>query len=171
MATHLLKNQVDCGNITQEQHLKKYYDISIKWEGKNYCRISFDWKYNLGYIYVSMSSYIPKALDKFQHKAPIYLQHCPYQWNRPIYGKKVQYAKLSNTSPYLDAKETKQLQSIVGTFLYYSRAIDGPALPALNDINTQQSTPTQATITDTKWIMDFFHTYPNTWLHFFARDM
>eukprot|EP00957_Ditylum_brightwellii_P142680 10871642-Ditylum_brightwellii.AAC.1 len=63
------------------------------------------------------------------------------------------------------------MQSIVKTFLYYSRSIDGPALPALNNISTQQSALTQATITDTEWIMDFFHTYPNARLHFFARDM
>eukprot|EP00957_Ditylum_brightwellii_P120652 9203456-Ditylum_brightwellii.AAC.1 len=73
----------------------------------------------------------------------------------------VQYAKLSNTSPCLDEKGMKQIQSIVGTFLYYNRAINRPALLALNNIGTQQSTPTQATIADIEWIMDFFHTYPN----------
>eukprot|EP00957_Ditylum_brightwellii_P114873 8760369-Ditylum_brightwellii.AAC.1 len=65
----------------------------------------------------------------------------------------------------------KGMQSIVRTFLYYSRAIDGPALPALNNIGTQQSAPTQATIAYTEWIMDFFHTHPNARLHFFAGDM
>eukprot|EP00957_Ditylum_brightwellii_P103203 7866098-Ditylum_brightwellii.AAC.1 len=62
--------------------------------------------------------------------------------------QKVQYAKLSNTSPRLDEKGMKRIQSIVGTFLYYSRAIDEPALPALNNIGMQQSAPTQATIAD-----------------------
>eukprot|EP00957_Ditylum_brightwellii_P208528 15357882-Ditylum_brightwellii.AAC.1 len=65
----------------------------------------------------------------------------------------------------------KQIQSIVRTVLYYSRAIDRPALPALNDIGTQQSTPTQAMIADTEWIMDSFHTYPDAHLQFFAGDM
>eukprot|EP00957_Ditylum_brightwellii_P115020 8773230-Ditylum_brightwellii.AAC.1 len=57
----------------------------------------------------------------------------------------------------------KRIQSIVGTFLYYSRAIDGPALPALNNIGMQQSAPTQAMIADTEWIMDFFHVYSNAY--------
>eukprot|EP00957_Ditylum_brightwellii_P167190 12727205-Ditylum_brightwellii.AAC.1 len=118
-----------------------------------------------------MPGHIPKALDKFQHEAPTFSQHCPHQWNRLIYIKKVHYAKLSNTSPCLDVKGTKRIQSIVGTFLYYSRAIDRPALPALNNIGTQQSAPTQATISDNEWIMDFFHTYLNARLRFFARDM
>eukprot|EP00957_Ditylum_brightwellii_P046207 3506261-Ditylum_brightwellii.AAC.1 len=63
------------------------------------------------------------------------------------------------------------MQSIVGTFLHYSRAIDGPAFPALNCIGAQQSAPTQATIADTKWTMDFFCTYPNASLCFFVGDM
>eukprot|EP00957_Ditylum_brightwellii_P174391 13278000-Ditylum_brightwellii.AAC.1 len=71
--------------------------------------------------------------------------------------QKVQYTKLSDASPCPDAKGTK--------------AIDGPALPALNAIGMQQSTPTQATIADTEWIMNFFHTYPNAHLQFFAGDM
>eukprot|EP00957_Ditylum_brightwellii_P192689 14672204-Ditylum_brightwellii.AAC.1 len=41
------------------------------------------------------------------------------------------------------------------------KAIDGPALPALNNIDMQQSAPTQAAITDMEWIMNFLHTYPN----------
>eukprot|EP00957_Ditylum_brightwellii_P020514 1546689-Ditylum_brightwellii.AAC.1 len=64
-----------------------------------------------------------------------------------------------------------QIQSIIGTSLYYSNAIDGPALLALNNIDMQQSAPTQATIVDAKWIMDFFHTYPNAVLSFFTGSM
>eukprot|EP00957_Ditylum_brightwellii_P143388 10923505-Ditylum_brightwellii.AAC.1 len=35
----------------------------------------------------------------------------------------------------------------------------------------QQSAPIQAIIADTEWIMDFFHTYPNAHLHFFAGNV
>eukprot|EP00957_Ditylum_brightwellii_P017728 1335421-Ditylum_brightwellii.AAC.1 len=40
------------------------------------------------------------------------------------------------------------------------------SFPSLNDIGTQQSTPTQAMIADNEWIMDFFYTYPNIRLCF-----
>eukprot|EP00957_Ditylum_brightwellii_P180573 13755131-Ditylum_brightwellii.AAC.1 len=56
----------------------------------------------------------------------------------------------------------------IGTFLYYSRALEGPALPALNNISTQQSAPIKLTINDANWMMDFFHTYPNVKLRFFV---
>eukprot|EP00957_Ditylum_brightwellii_P048073 3650150-Ditylum_brightwellii.AAC.1 len=65
-----------------------HYEISIDWEGNNYCGLTFKWNYNMGYANVSMPGYIPKALDKFQHPAPTFPQHCPHQWNRPVYGRK-----------------------------------------------------------------------------------
>eukprot|EP00957_Ditylum_brightwellii_P141397 10773390-Ditylum_brightwellii.AAC.1 len=63
------------------------------------------------------------------------------------------------------------IQSIMGTFLYYARAIDDVALPALNNIGTQQSKPTKNTIKDRSWLMDYFHTYPNMCLRFFVGNM
>eukprot|EP00957_Ditylum_brightwellii_P129460 9875436-Ditylum_brightwellii.AAC.2 len=62
---------------------------------------------------------------------------------------KIQYAKAPGISICLDTKGQRLIQSIVGTFLYYARAINGIALPALNDIGTQQSKPTKNTIKDT----------------------
>eukprot|EP00957_Ditylum_brightwellii_P004669 354895-Ditylum_brightwellii.AAC.1 len=118
-----------------------------------------------------MTGYILKILDKFQHPAPKFPQHCHHQWNRPVYGKKVQYVTARDNLPPLDAKGTKQIQTIVCTFLCYSRALEGPALPALNNIGTQPSALTKLTINDANWMMDFFHTYPNAKLWFFAGDM
>eukprot|EP00957_Ditylum_brightwellii_P020335 1534363-Ditylum_brightwellii.AAC.1 len=132
-----------------------HYQIPIDWEGSSYCGLTFEWNYNLGYVDVSMPGYILKALEKFQHPVPKFPQHCPHQWNRPVYYMKVQYATAHDNLSSLDAKGTKRIQSIMGTFLYYSRALEGPALLALNDIGTQQSTPTKLTINDANWMMDF----------------
>ena len=42
-----------------------------------------------------------------------------------------------NTSQLLTSKETTQVQSVLGTFLFYDRAIDGTMLTSINDIGTQ----------------------------------
>ena len=42
--------------------LKKRYDISTDWEGKNYCGLSFNWNYDAGYVDISMPTYIDKVL-------------------------------------------------------------------------------------------------------------
>eukprot|EP00957_Ditylum_brightwellii_P139504 10632305-Ditylum_brightwellii.AAC.1 len=102
-----------------------------------------------GYVDVLMPGYMLRALKQFQHVAPKHPQHAPHQWNKLAYGQKIQYAKAPDISIRLDAKGQRLIQSIVGTFLYYARAIDGIALPALNNIGTQQSKPTKNTIKDT----------------------
>ena len=43
-------------------------------------------------------------------------------------------------------KRNKKVQQISGTFLYYGLAIDPTILPALNEIATQQSAPTENTL-------------------------
>ena len=55
-------------------------------------------------------------------------------------------AKAPDTSKKLDKKGKKKVQSVVGTFLYYGRAVEPPILVALNDIGTQQANPTENTM-------------------------
>ena len=54
-----------------------------------------------------------------------------------------QYAPEADTSPDLNKEQTKQVQSIVGSLLYYARGIDSTMLPASNQIGTQQAQPTE----------------------------
>ena len=47
-----------------------------------------------------------------------------------------------DTSPKLSASETKVIESIVGSFVYYGRAVGQTILTALSEIGMQQSKPT-----------------------------
>ena len=98
-----------------------------------------DWDYDKGVVDVSMTGYIDKVLPKFQHVPPAKEQHAPYKWVQPAYGKKTQYTPEDDDSSTLDEKDTKLIQAIVESLLYYSRAIDSPMLVALNEIATKQS--------------------------------
>jgi hypothetical protein len=40
------------------------------------------------------------------------------------YGAKTQYAKAPDTSEALNVKDIKQVQEVLGTLLYYARAVD-----------------------------------------------
>eukprot|EP00957_Ditylum_brightwellii_P177580 13526321-Ditylum_brightwellii.AAC.1 len=118
-----------------------------------------------------MPGFVPKAPQQFQHETPKKPQYALHTWNKLAYGQKVQYAALPDTSTHLDKNVTCNTQSIVGTFLYCGRAIDGTLLPTLNKISTDQAKPT---INMTKQItmhMDYLVTYPNAVLHFYARNI
>eukprot|EP00957_Ditylum_brightwellii_P109409 8345200-Ditylum_brightwellii.AAC.1 len=86
-----------------------------------------------------MPGYVMKAFEKFQHKKPRIPQFALHRWNQPAYGQKVQYAATPDASNKLDKKGQRLIQSIVGTFLYYARAVGQTILVALNDLGTQQS--------------------------------
>ena len=132
----------------------------MDWSGKKYCGLALDWSYKDGYVDVSMPGYVAQALDQFQHVKPVRMQHAPHRWNRPIYGRKVQCAE-HDKSTKLDDKGKKMIQSTVGKFLYYGRAIDTPILVALNDIGTQQAESTQNTVKEANWLMDFLSWHPD----------
>ena len=74
-------------------------------------------------------------------------------------------------TPLLSPEETKWVQSVVGTFLYYARALDPTLLPALNHIGTSQAQPTQSTKQQCQHIMDYVSTYPNAYIRYHASDM
>ena len=61
----------------------------------------------------------------------------------PNVWKKVQYALPPETLPVLDKKGNKRLQSITGTFQYYTKGVDPTMIVAVNELVYQQSALTQ----------------------------
>ena len=118
-----------------------------------------------------MPGYVPRALEQFNHPAPIGSQYTPHKWSRLNYGQKIQYAQPSDDTTQLDTKGQRRIQGIVGKFLYYGRAVDPTVLTALGDISTAQAAPTVTTTNKTSMLMDYLHTFPNAKLRFIAGDM
>ena len=76
-----------------------------------------------------------------------------------------------DNTPKLDAKATKRIQKIVGSFLYYARAIASTILPALSEISALQAHPTKATEQKANMLLDYLATNPDAKLRFKASDM
>ena len=82
-----------------------------------------------------MPGYVKDTLHKFQHPTPTIPQHPPHQWTAPHYGStEPQLAHPEDDSPELNTEEAKKVQQVVGTFLYYTRAVDPTIIVALNTI-------------------------------------
>ena len=152
--------------------LQQKYTISTDWTGKNYCGLTLDWNYVKGraYVDISMPGYIENALERLQHPAPSHPQFAPHRWTTPSYGSKVQLAPI-DTTPLLDAKGKKYVQSVTGTLAYYSRGVDPTMMPAINEIAAKQANPTEATLDACKMLLDYAHTYPNAKIRFMASSM
>ena len=151
--------------------LKTKYEISQDWSGSNYCGLQLKWNYKKLFVDVSMPKYIPAALRKYQHPAPSKPQYAPHKYNQPVYGRKVQYAPVASNDPILPKKRILQVQSKIGTCLYYARGIDPTILVALNELSTDQAKPTAATEKALAMLLDYLATYPNAVLRFVAGTM
>ena len=151
--------------------LRQEYDLHEDWEGTMYIGMTLKWDYTARTVELSMPGYIQEALLRFTHPIPTRMQHSPFKWNPPTYGAPVQYATPEDTTPLLNTKDTKRVQQVVGTLLYYARAIDNTMLPALNDIAASQSAPTHTTAEQLTQLLDYCTSHPDASIKFSASDM
>ncbi len=89
----------------------------------------------------------------------------------PQYRAKTQYAKDKDIFPQLSKEETKYIQAVAGTLLYYARAVDTTILIALSLIATEQAKPTQETMKKVKQLLDYCATQENAIITYNASQM
>jgi hypothetical protein len=101
--------------------LKKDYTITIDWGATKYIGLTIDWDYDKRQVHVRMPGYLEKAFLKFKHFAP--RQNSPHPHAIPQYGAKTQYGESQDESPFLNKEDTTHVQAVMGTLLYYTRAV------------------------------------------------
>ena len=151
--------------------LKQHYQLTIDYTGNDYCGLTIDWNYHKKYVDISMPGYLDKVLQHHETTPPLRSVSTPHPYSQPVYGKHTQYATPPDTSSFLSPKRKQRLQAIIGSLLYYARAIDGSLLPAINEISASQASPTTNTETKVHQLLAFAKHHQNTSLRFYASDM
>lgn len=151
--------------------LQSLYKITIDWTGTKYCGLTLEWDYIARTVHMSMPGYVEKALARFQSPAPKRPQHSPHAWTAPNYGTAVQYTAAEDTSAPLDASGITRLQEIIGTLLFYARAVDSTMLVALGSLASAQSKGTQATAQAATQLLNYAATHPDASVCFRASQM
>ena len=151
--------------------LQSKYTLTIDMEAKSYCGVDITWDYKKRTCQISMPQYIQKLLHKLQHPVPFKPQHSPYKHIPPIYGTEPQTPVPEPKGRSVTPAEKQRIQSIVGSLLYYARAVDPTLLPAINTIAMQISQATVETIEATNRLLDFVATYPQATLLYHQSDM
>ncbi len=70
-----------------------------------------------------MPGYIKKKLQEYGHIMLRKIQGCPYAPEPKKFGTEAQASFPQDNMPKLDKKGIKQVQQIVGSILYYARAV------------------------------------------------
>ena len=118
-----------------------------------------------------MNGYIKDFLIKYNHPAPTKPQHSPHPHREIIYGAKEQLLPEDDTSPPLDDKGVKRVQGIIGSLLYYARAVDNKLLATLSALSSQQAHATKNTETVVAQLLDYVATYPTDGITYRASSM
>ena len=46
--------------------IKKYYEMTMDWEGTKYCGVTMEWDYEECKVLLSMTGYVENALQRFR---------------------------------------------------------------------------------------------------------
>jgi len=118
--------------------LTQHYEIDTDWEGTRYVGLTLDWDYNNRFVHLSMPEYIERAMVQFMHNPLSKPQLQPHPHTKPVYGAKVQYAMPTDNSEPATKEEEKFIRQVIGTLLYYARAVDSTLLIALSALASMQ---------------------------------
>jgi hypothetical protein len=118
-----------------------------------------------------MPGYIAAALHKFQHPIPTKPEHSPYAWQQLTYGQTTQLPFPDDLSDPLQADAITRIQQIVGTMLYYARAVNATLLVSLNSLASEQSNGTQNTAKRIVQLLNYCATHPDATIRYHASGM
>jgi hypothetical protein len=145
--------------------------VTTDWTGSLYLTMTIDWDYHNHTVDISMPGYFTKALDRFQHNACGRAPHYPHAWTKPQYGSHPQLTPTPDDTDLLPTSTLTRIQEIVGTLLFYGRAIDSTMLVALGTISSQQSKGTQATAHALTQLLNYAAAHPDATVRYHASDM
>jgi hypothetical protein len=151
--------------------LTQHYTVTTDWTGSKFAGIDIEWDYTKRTCRLTMKNYINELLLKYDHAQPRKPQHSPHAHKEIVYGAKEQFLPESDSSPLLDAKGIKRIQGIIGSLLYYARAVDNKLLATLSTISSQQACATENTNKAVNQLLDYVATYPNDGVTYRASNM
>ena len=95
-----------------------------------------------------------KMLVRFKHKPPPRNQHSSYPQPRK-FGRNADDTIPADESPQLEKTHKKVVQQVMGTCLYYARAVDCTILPAISSIASTQAMAMEETERRVKQLLDY----------------
>jgi hypothetical protein len=151
--------------------LKKFHGVQCNMAGDKLAGIDIKWDYANRRCCISMPGYIETLLIKFKHPHPTKKWLSPYKCLPISYGAKAQLTPEADTSERLDKHHKRCIQEIVGSLLYYARAVDNKFLVALSAIASHQAYASVATEQAVHLLLDYVATYPADGIVYRSRDM
>ena len=146
--------------------LKKDSTVPEDWTGALYCGNILKWDYEKRILDLSMSGYIKKVLQRYNHEIPRRPQRSSYPVAQIKYGKAAQEPITEDTSREVSNEEILKVKQVVGSILYYARAVDLTALMSLSMIASEQAKATGHNIKTMDQLLDYMASNPDITMRF-----
>jgi hypothetical protein len=162
-------NRCDADHILAD--LEELYIVTTGWTGSLYMAMHMAWDYIHHTVDISMPGYVAKALHRFQHHSLGRPQHSSRAWQKPQYGAHPQMTPAHDDSTILPQPELTRIQEIIGTLLFYGRAINSTMLVALGTIASKQIKGTDSTSQAFTQLLNYASAHPDATVRYHASDM
>ncbi len=151
--------------------LKKYHQIQTNMAGDKIVGINVQWDFPGRRVRIDMQTYIDNLLLTLNWPRPRKPQLSPFIATPIAYGKKTQLTLDEDRSALLSPECLQRVQKILGSLVYYARAVDNKLLVALNAIASRQSKATVHMEQLVHTLLDYVATYPNDGIIYRASNM
>ena len=157
-----LQHFTDC--LSELFHLKVYPECT------SFLGFTVDYDRSRRTISLSYPSCIPDLLVRLDMEdLPTCKSPCVYV--PPVFGSSAPQVSPVDNSPALSPTDTGTIQIIVGSLLYYARAVDATLLPAVCLLASDQSAPTQSTWKSALRLLGYAKANPDGRLVYQPSDM
>jgi hypothetical protein len=140
--------------------LTKLYQVKVNWEGSKYLGMSIRINRPKRHVTITMDGYIQKLIRRVRPDG-IKGASTPAQYHPPNYANPGEQKAATDDSPLASEENKKILQSVVGTLLYYSRAVDPTICTAVHQLGSVQSKPTENDMVKMDRLLQYVSSHSN----------
>ena len=153
--------------------LEAHYKMKTDWTGTSYLGYKIEDK-GTGderTLTLSMPKYVPAMLKRFDYSVTTNVYQPEKFTPQPYHSAASQLVPAADDSPLLSEGAKTRVQQIVGSVLYYARALDSTLLCACNRLASQRAKATDKTLAAAHHLLAYCATYPDVRLVFKPSDM
>jgi hypothetical protein len=150
--------------------LRRLYTVKVDYDGSKYLGMNINVNRIERHVTLTMPGYINKLLKRVR-PAGIKGAHTPSIYCQPEYKTaKVQTATV-DMSPLATHAQAHELQVVVGTLLYYARAVDPSILTMVHTLGSVQARPTINDMRKMERLLQYVSVHQNHGVRFHASSM
>ena len=162
--------------LSDYDHLKSslelLYKVTSSPIGTRYLGFDIDYDRQSRVMRLSLGGYISKLLKSaVPESVKLRMYDSPMIYTPPVFGSTAPQIAPVDSSPLASSSDGRLLQTVVGSLLYYARAIDTLMLTAVCNLSTLQSSPTLDTMNKMYRLLGYAAKHPNACQYIVPSDM